>query len=154
MHKEYITKAKKTELEAELETLQTTERSKILKDLEYAKGLGDLKENAEYHEARDAQGKLEDRIKKIEYILRHAEIITEDQKFECATIGATVTVLNIETGEERTFTIVGPEETDVSLGKISHLSPVGQVMLGKCVGETFVFSSPKGDITYKVSSIQ
>lgn len=154
MHKEYITQAKKDELEAELAVLQTTERQNVLKALEYAKGLGDLKENAEYHEAREAQGKLEDRIKKIEHILKHAEIIVEGQGFEQVMVGATVDLVNVANGEEKTFKIVGPEEVDVLAGKISHTSPLGIVLLGKKTGDEVTFNSPRGETVYKIIEIK
>lgn len=153
MHKEYITQSKKDELEAELENLQTTERKKVLDLLTYAKGLGDLRENSEYHEARDAQGKLEDRIKKIEHVLKHAELIPEGQTFNEVQIGATVEIENLENGDKKTLTVVGPEEADISAGKISYTSPLGSVLINKKVGDIVLFNAPKGSINYKIISI-
>lgn|SRR5574343_515955 len=153
MHKEYITQAKKDSLEAELQELQTVERKRVLDLLEYAKALGDLRENSEYHEARDMQGKLEDRIKKIEHILKHAEIIPEGSGFEIVSIGATVIIENLENADKKTLTIVGPEEADVSSGKISHTSPLGAILMNKKVNDIVLFNAPKGSINYKILSI-
>lgn len=154
MHKEYITESKKEELEKELVFLQTVERKKILDVLEYARGLGDLKENSEYHEARDAQGKLEDRIKKIDHILKHAEIINSDITFDHVQIGATVNIENIENGEKKTVTIVGPEDANILEGKISFGSPLGQALLNKKKDDIVLFEAPKGSINYKIISIK
>lgn len=154
MEKEYITQSKKVELEVELERLQTTERKEVLERLEFAKALGDLKENAEYHEARDAQGKLEDRIKYILYVLKNAEIIDEGRNYSVVMVGAKVGILNIVTNEAKTFQIVGPQDADISMGKMSHTSPLGQILFYKRVGDTAVFNSPKGDVTYKIVSIE
>lgn len=154
MNKEYITESKKHELEKELDFLQTVERKRILSILEYARGLGDLKENSEYHEARDEQGKLEDRIKKIDYILKHAEIIKTDMVFENVQIGATVTIENIENGEKKSVTIVGPEDVNVLEGKISNESPLGSILLSKKQGDIVLFNAPKGSINYKIISIE
>lgn len=154
MHKEYITQSKKEELEKELANLQTTERKRVLDILEHARGLGDLKENSEYHEARDMQGKLEDRIKKIEFVLKHAEIIPEGESFESVEIGATVVIENLENADKKTLTIVGPEEADISSGKISYTSPLGSVLLNKKQDEIVMFDSPRGVINYKILSIK
>lgn len=154
MNKEYITQSKKQELEKELDFLQTVERKRILAVLEYARGLGDLKENSEYHEARDEQGKLEDRIKKIDYILKHAEIIKTDMVFDSVQIGATVTIENLENGEKKIVTIVGPEDANVLEGKISNESPLGSVLLGNRPGDIVLFNAPKGSINYKIISIE
>lgn len=154
MDREYITNSKKAQLEAELERLQTTERKEVLARLEFAKALGDLKENAEYHEARDAQGKLEDRIKYIMHVLKNAEIIDEGKTHDIVGMGATVTILNTDTNETKTLQIVGPEDADIASGKISHTSPLGQILFHKRVGDIATFNAPKGEINYKVTEIK
>ncbi|MBP6912951.1 MAG: transcription elongation factor GreA [Candidatus Pacebacteria bacterium] len=151
--KEHITISKKAELEIELERLQTTERKEVLGRLEFAKLLGDLKENAEYHEAREAQGKLEARIKHILHILKHAEIIDEGKSYDRVEMGATVTVLNQTTNESKKLQIVGPQDADIAAGRISHTSPLAQILIHKKVGDTAMFNSPKGEITYKIIEI-
>ena len=153
MDKEYITNSKKALLEAELERLQTTERKEVLTRLEFAKSLGDLKENAEYHESREAQGKLEDRIKHIIHILKNAEIIDEAKSHDFVGMGATVTILNTKTNETKTLQIVGPQDADLAAGRISHTSPLGAILLNKKISEIAIFNSPKGEVTYKIVSI-
>ncbi|OGI72568.1 hypothetical protein A3J61_01205 [Candidatus Nomurabacteria bacterium RIFCSPHIGHO2_02_FULL_38_15] len=154
MEKEYITQSKKTQLEAELERLQTIERREVIGRLEFAKALGDLKENAEYHEAREAQGKLEDRIKHILYVLKHAEIIDEAKTHEIIGMGATVKILNLNTNEGKTLQIVGPQDADITSGRISHTSPLAQVLLHKKVGDIAIFNAPKGEVAYKIIAIE
>lgn len=154
MDKEYITTSKKAELEVELERLQTTERKEILGRLEYAKALGDLKENAEYHESREAQGKLEDRIKYIIHVLKNAEIIDEDKSHDFVGMGATVTILNTNTNETKTLQIVGPQDADLATGRISYTSPLGAILLNKKSDDIAVFNSPKGEVAYKVIEIK
>lgn len=154
MDKEYITTSKKAELEVELERLQTTERKEVLTRLEFAKSLGDLKENAEYHESREAQGKLEDRIKHIIHILKNAEIIDEGKSHDFVGMGATVTILNTNTNETKTLQVVGPQDADLATGRISYTSPLGAVLLNKKEGDIAVFNSPKGEVTYKIIEIK
>lgn len=154
MDKEYITNTKKAELEVELERLQTTERKEVLSRLEFAKSLGDLKENAEYHEAREAQGKLEDRIKYIIHVLKNAEIIDEGKKHSSVGMGATVTIVNESTNESKTLQVVGPQDADISSGRISHTSPLVKILINKKVGDTAVFNSPKGEVLYKIKEVK
>src|SRR5574343_1879376 len=106
MHKEYITQAKKDSLEAELQELQTVERKRVLDLLEYAKALGDLSENSEYHEARDMQGVVEDRIQKLESVLKNAVIISSHHT-EAVAVGSEVTVVKNGDKNEKVYTMVG-----------------------------------------------
>lgn len=149
---EYLTQAKYEELKKELEELKTTKRTEIAKDLEYAKDLGDLSENQEYHEARNAQAVVEDRISHLEQLLKSATIVS-DHSTESVAVGSTV-VLEKKAGEKRNFTIVGSEESDAATGKISVRSPLGSAVLGKKKGETFTFSTPAGSMSYKVVDIK
>lgn len=146
---EYLTLEKKTLLEEELKTLQTVRRKEIADALEYAKSLGDLSENAEYHQAREDQANCEDRITHIEQILKNA-VIMDIQVGNVVHVGSTVTVLKKGTKEEKTFALVGSEEADTVSGKISNESPLGQVLLGKKKGDKVVVHAPKGDIEYTI----
>ncbi len=146
---EYLTLEKKTLLEEELKTLQTVRRKEIADALEYAKSLGDLSENAEYHQAREDQANCEDRITHIEQILKNA-VIMDVQVGNVVHVGSTVTVLKKGTKEEKTFALVGSEEADTISGKISNESPLGQVLLGKKKGDKVVVHAPKGDIEYTI----
>jgi len=150
--KEYLTKEKRDELIKELAELKTVKRKEVAENLEYAKSLGDLSENAEYHEARDLQASIEDRIAKLEGVLRSAEVVSEKHKGEVG-ISSTVVIEKDGNHGKQTFTVVGSEETNTKEGKISFLSPLGAALLGKKKGDAFEFKTPKGEMKGKVVSI-
>ncbi len=151
--KEYLSKEKFEQLKKELDTLKSVKRKEIADKLEFAKGLGDLSENAEYHEAREAQAALEDRISQLESVLTNAEIVTAHHS-NTVEVGSVVHVQKSSDKAKHTYSIVGSEEADTAAGKISFKSPLGQALLGKKKGEEFKFKTPKGDVTYKVVSIE
>ena len=140
------------ELEGELETLKTVRRKEIADALEYAKSLGDLSENAEYHQAREDQANCEERILHVEQILKNA-VIMDKHHAGVVEVGATVVVIKKGDKEEKSFTLVGSEEADSFSGKISNESPLGRALLGKGKGETATVETPKGDIVYTIKSI-
>lgn len=146
---EYLTLEKKTLLEEELKTLQTVRRKEIADALEYAKSLGDLSENAEYHQAREDQANCEDRITHIEQILKNA-VIMDTQVGNLVHVGSTVTVTKKGSKEEITYALVGSEEADSMSGKISNESPLGQAILGKKKGDKVIVHAPKGDVEYTI----
>ncbi len=148
---EYLTLEKKTLLEKELETLTTVRRKEIADALEYAKSLGDLSENAEYHQAREDQANCEDRIVHIEQILKNA-VIMETHKTGVVSVGSTVTVLKKGDKTEKTFALVGSEEADSVSGKISNESPLGSAILGKKKGDKVTVHAPKGEVEYTIVS--
>jgi len=149
--KEYLTQQKLDELKSELDNLRSVKRKEIAEQLEYAKGLGDLSENAEYHEARDAQANLEDRISRLEQLLKNA-VIVSDHNSDVAAVGSQVTI-NMN-GKEVTYTIVGSEEADMSNNKISVRSPFGSAVVGKNKGDSFTVETPQGDIAYKLIDLK
>jgi transcription elongation factor GreA len=151
--KEYLTKKKYDELVEELKYLKNTRRKEVAEALDYARGLGDLSENAEYHEARSEQADVEERIAKVDRILKNATVV-EDRHGEYAMIGSTVTVKKVSDGTERTFMIVGSAESDMSAGKISNQSPLGAAVLGKKKGDHFSFQAPSGKVEYSVLDIK
>lgn len=151
---EYLTKEKYEALQKELEILIKDKRKEVAEKLEYAKSLGDLSENAEYHEARDTQAAIEDRIKKIENILKNAVIVSEKHMTDVASVGSKVTVLKEGGKEEKVYMLVGAEEADLSAGKISVRSPLGEAVVGKKKGEKFTFNAPSGPVAYKIIDIQ
>lgn len=153
INKEYLTKEKFAELQKELEFLRTTRRQEVAHNLEYAKALGDLSENAEYHEARDEQAEVEDRIKHLEEILKTA-IIMELHHSDAVGIGSVVTAENQTDGKKQKFKIVGSEEADIIQGKISLRSPMGVAMMGKKKGEMFKVKTPKGEVSWKIVTIE
>ncbi len=151
--KEYVTKEKYNELTEELKYLKNVKRKEVAEALDYARGLGDLSENAEYHEARSEQADVEERISKIDRILKNA-VVVEDRHGDHAMIGSTITVEKKGDGTQRTFMIVGSAESDMSLGKISNQSPLGAAVLGKKKGETFSFQTPSGKVDYTVIEVK
>lgn len=148
----YITEENKVELENELKLRQEGKRKEIKDQLEFAKSLGDLSENAEYHQAREDQGRNEDRIGEIEHILQFSEVIKK-HKHNCVDIGANVTVEKNGSPTEIKFTIVGGEEVSIEEGKISYLSPIGSALLGKKIDDTVVVNTPKGQVSYLIKKI-
>jgi len=154
MHEqEYLTKEKFSELEKELQHLKTEKRKEIATALEYAKSLGDLSENQEYQEARDSQAILEDRILRIEHILKSAKIIAAHDT-NMVVVGSLVTVERETDKTRKTYSMVGSEEVDATKGKISIRSPLGLAIMGKGKGEKFTFKTPSGEMTYKIIDIQ
>jgi len=152
---DYITKEKRTALEAELKDLRGPKRKEILENLAYAKSLGDLSENAEYHQAREDQGKLEERISKIERILESSETITGGGG-DIVEIGSKVAVQKdgkVGAQEEKTYVIVGSEEASMAEGKISNRSPLGVALFGKKKGDKVSFETPNGVVNYKIISV-
>ena len=147
---EYLTLEKKNELEAELANLKSVRRKEIADALEYAKSLGDLSENAEYHQAREDQANCEDRINHIEQILKNAVIMGGNQVAGVVHVGSTVTVQKKGSKEEKTFALVGSEEADSISGRISNESPLGAALLGKKKGDKVTVIAPKGEIEYTV----
>lgn len=150
---EYLTLEKKQLLEDELKMLKTVRRKEIADALEYAKSLGDLSENAEYHQAREDQANCEDRISHVEQILKNA-VIMDTQTGGTVHVGSTVTVQKKGDKEERTFALVGSEEADSVSGKISNESPLGQALLGKKKGDKVTVQAPKGNVEYTVIDVQ
>lgn len=151
-HKEYLTKEKLKELEAELHALKTVRRKEVAENLEAAKSLGDLSENAEYQEARELQATIEERIMKLESIIKNA-VIVERHHSDSVDIGSTVTVKKDGDKAERVYIIVGSEEADMAAGKISYVSPLGKALMAKKKGDVFTFATPGGSAKYNVVSV-
>lgn len=153
METEYLTREKFNELEKELMALKTDKRKEIADALEYAKSLGDLSENQEYQDARDAQAVLEDRIKRLEHVLKSATIVSAQSGNQVA-VGSVITVEKSSDKSHKSYTIVGSEEVDAALGKISTRSPLGVGAIGKTKGDSFSFETPSGSVTYKIIDIK
>jgi transcription elongation factor GreA len=149
----YLSKEKFDELSDELEHLKTNRRREIAEQLEYARSLGDLSENAEYEEARNLQAATEDRIRVIEDQLARARII-EHTKGSAVSLGSVVTIQKQGEKEEHTYEIVGSAEANMQERKISHLSPMGAALMDKKKGESFTFDTPKGPQKYKIVNIK
>ncbi len=151
--KEYLTQEKYNELQLELHDLKTVKRREVADHLEHARSLGDLSENAEYHEAREEQAQTEARILSLENILKNAEIVRHTSG-DIVEVGSKVTVKKEGDSVENAFTLVGSEEADISVGKISHNSPLGAALFGKKKGESFEFQSPRGTVKYKILEVK
>ena len=143
-------------LRAELNELKTVQRPKISKAIAEAREHGDLKENAEYHAAREQQSFCEGRITEIEAKLSESEII-DISKIEPngkVIFGTTVTLFNLDTDEHVSYQIVGEDEADVAAGKISVVSPIARAIMGKPGGEEVVVKVPAGEVQYEIEKIE
>jgi transcription elongation factor GreA len=149
---DYITEEKRKALLIELTDLRGPKRKELLDALEYAKSLGDLSENAEYHQAREDQAKLEARIQKIEKILQSSEVV-HGGGGDIIEIGSKVVVQKEGDKDEKTFIIVGSEEADMAAGKISNHSPFGAALFGKKKGDKVSFKTPSGVVNYKIIKV-
>ena len=149
---DYITEEKRQMLLVELKDLKGPKRKEILQNLEYAKSLGDLSENAEYHQTREDQSKLEARIVKIEQILQSSQI-AKGGGGDVVEIGSHVIVQKNGTKEKKNYVIVGSEEADTETGKISNRSPVGIALFGKKKGDNVLFKTPNGLVNYKIINV-
>lgn len=149
----YVSEEGLQKLKTELEEAKA-EMPKLSKEIEKARGFGDLRENAEFHAAKEAQSKLMERIGKLQEQLGRAQVVDESEiDSSKAYLGATVKVRNHKSNREVTYTLVSPVESDAASGKISIKSPVGQALAGKSVGEMAIAKVPAGDLKLEVLDI-
>ncbi|MBV6810153.1 transcription elongation factor GreA [Xanthomonas campestris pv. pennamericanum] len=142
-------------LREELEHLKSVKRPEVINAIAEARAHGDLKENAEYHAAREQQSFIEGRIKQLESELSHAEII-DITKLSAGTkivFGATVTLADTETDEEKRYQIVGDLEADIKMGLIAISSPLARALIGKLEGDSVTIDAPAGQREYEVISV-
>ncbi len=149
---QYLTSEKHQELVKELENLKVNRRKEIAEHLEYAKKLGDLSENAEYHQAREDQAEVEARIGRIENILKNSVMIGANGS-DIITIGSTFRLQKNGDNKSYIYTLVGSEEADMSIGKISNQSPLGLALVGHKKGDQVEVNAPKGKLTYIVEDL-
>lgn len=151
-----MTPAGEQALRAELEKLKKIERPAIIEAIAEARDHGDLKENAEYHAARERQGIIEGRIKDIESKLSNAQVIdvTKIQANGMVIFGATVTIMNVDTEEETTYKIVGEDEADIDNQKISVVAPLARALIKKEEGDEITLDTPKGKVTYEIVAVE
>ena len=141
-------------LEDEVQDLKINKRREIAQKIKEAREQGDLSENAEYDAAKDEQRDIEARIEQIEEILKHAEVVLDDDSESGKiNIGCTVRILDVEMDEEMEYKLVGSTETDSLNGKISNESPVGKALIGAGVGETVTVETDAGSFDYKILEI-
>ena len=143
-------------LRAELDELKSVKRPKVIAEIAEARAHGDLKENAEYHAARDQQSFIEGRIKHLEGELSHAHVIDIGTLTagDRVVFGATVQLADAETDEERTYQIVGDLEADIKLGLIAISSPVARALIGKHEGDVITIEAPAGTREYEIVSVK
>ncbi|SIT66261.1 transcription elongation factor GreA [Ectothiorhodosinus mongolicus] len=143
-------------LKAELQRLKGEDRPRVIAAISEARAHGDLKENAEYHAAREQQGFIEGRIKEIEAKLSNAQIIdvTTLNAGGKVVFGATVDLLDLDTDVEVTYQIVGDDEADIKAGRISVNSPIARALIGKIEGDEARFSAPAGEKQYEVLAVR
>lgn len=143
-------------LREELDHLKSVKRPKVIAAIAEAREHGDLKENAEYHAAREEQGFIEGRIKQLEGELSHAEIIdiTKLNAGSKVVFGATVELSDVEHDEEKRYQIVGDLEADIKLGLIAISSPLARALIGKLEGDAVTIDAPAGQREYEIVSVQ
>ena len=156
MSKIPMTKLGESSLRDEVQRLKQVERPRIVAAIAEARQHGDLKENAEYHAAREQQGFCEGRIKDIEAKLSHAQVIdvTQIENTGKVIFGVTVTLINLETNQSVTYQIVGEDEADVKNGKISVTSPIARGLIGKEEGDEVSVTTPGGVVEYEIDSVE
>ena len=156
MEKEPITSKGLLDLKKELDNLKNTKRPKIIEAIAEARGHGDLKENAEYHAAKEQQGFIEAKIKEIEHALANAQVIDVREIPETGRVvfGATINLYDIKNDKSITYKIVGNLESAPELGLISIQTPIAQGLMGKNVGDEVSISTPSGTIDLEIEKVQ
>jgi len=142
-------------LRIELEKLKKEDRPTVIQAIAEAREHGDLKENAEYHAAREQQGFIEGRIQDIESKLSLCQVVDISQMSEGDRVifGSTVTIINTETDEEVTYRIVGDDEADVKAGMISYQSPIARALISKEIGDVVNVNTPGGEVEYEIDDV-
>ncbi|WP_192035872.1 transcription elongation factor GreA [Halomonas sp. YLGW01] len=156
MNKVPMTVAGEQNLRQELEQLKSVERPQVIAAIAEAREHGDLKENAEYHAAREQQGFIEGRIQEIEGKLSSSQVIdvTKLPKTGKVIFGVTVELINLENDEEVRYRIVGEDEADIKSGKISVTSPIARALIGKEESDVVVVKTPGGEVEYEIASVE
>lgn len=150
----YITPEGLQQIKDELQQLKTVRREEVSLKLETAIRQGDLKENADYHDAKEEQGFIEARIRQLEDSLRRAKLIVHQGPSNVVRIGSKVTVSEVGTEDEEIYSIVGAHEADPANGRISNESPIGSALLGSKKGQTVSVQTPAGRIDFQVLNIE
>lgn len=150
----YLTAEGKEDLERELNELLNVRRPELARKLKDAVAEGDLKENADYHDAKEQQAFLEGRIQYLENVLRAATIISNDGKADHVRLGSEVTIIEDGGDEDEKYHIVGAAEANPREGKISHESPIGAALLGHKKGDKVRVKTPGGEVVFKIKAIK
>lgn len=151
---QYLSEDKFSELTVELKDLKEVKIPGLAKRIDDARQMGDLSENAEYHQAREDMAWTQSRVKEIQYILDNFEVIADDSSTgNVVGINSTITIKS-EDGKEREYSIVGAQEADPALGKISNESPLGNAFFGRKKGETVIVKLPSGEKKFKIINVK
>lgn len=153
MEKIPMTRQGFTALESELKQLKSVERPAVIKAIAEAREHGDLSENAEYHAAREKQSFIEGRIKEVEAIISRADVIDPTTFSGSIKFGATITLVDEDTDEEKTYQIVGEPEADIESGRLNVRSPLARSLIGKEEGDSVEVRTPGGDKSYEILSV-
>ncbi len=154
MDKIPLTRAGHTALNAELKKLKSEERPAVIRAIAEAREHGDLSENAEYHAAREKQSFIEGRVKELEGVLGLADVIDPASLSGTIKFGATVTIVDEDTDEEKTYQIVGEPEADLENGKLNLKSPIARALIGKEEGDSVEVRTPGGEKGYEILKIE
>ena len=156
MNKEAITVKGLENLKSELDELKNVKRPKIVAAIAEARSHGDLKENAEYHAAKEQQAQTESRVIEINDIIARANVIdvTKIENSENVIFGSTVTVQDLEINKKKTYKIVGKDEADISKNLIYFKSPIGKALIGKTAGDMVAVETPSGEKNFEILNIQ
>ena len=156
MEKEPITTAGFEKLKKELENLKNIKRPEIIKAIAEARAHGDLKENAEYHAAKDEQGKIEGRVNEINYLFANANVIdvTKLEKKDSVIFGSTVDLLDLESNQKKTYKIVGKDESDIKKNFIYFRSPIAKALIGKNKKDLVTVKTPAGEKNFEIVEVK
>ena len=156
MNKEPITVKGLENLKTELDELKNVKRPKVVAAIAEARSHGDLKENAEYHAAKEQQAQMESRVIEIDDIIARANVIdvTKIENNGNVIFGSTVTVQDLEVNKKKTYKIVGKDEADISKNLIYFKSPIGKALIGKSIEDIVIVETPSGDKNFKILNIQ
>ncbi len=156
MEKEPITAAGFEKLKKELENLKNIKRPEIIKAIAEARAHGDLKENAEYHAAKDEQGKIEGRVNQINYLFANANVIdvTKLEKKDSVIFGSTVDLIDLESNQKKTYKIVGKDESDIKKNFIYFRSPIAKALIGKNKKDLVTVKTPAGEKNFEIVEVK
>ena len=156
MEKEPITSLGLKKLKKELEELKNIKRPKIISAIAEARAHGDLKENAEYHAAKEEQAKIESRVIEINDLIARANVVdvTKLEKKDNVIFGSTVSLINLENNEKKTYKIVGKDEADITKNYIYFRSPIGKALIGKKKKELVTVNTPSGEKNFEIKEVE
>ena len=156
MEKEPITLEGLEKLKKELQELKSIKRPKIIKAIAEARAHGDLKENAEYHAAKEEQSKIEGRIIEINDLIARANVIdvTKLEKKDCVIFGSTVSLIDLENNQKKTYKIVGKDEADLTKNYIYFRSPIGKALIGKNKKDLIAVTTPSGEKNFEIEEVK